>query len=71
MNDLSCGTQSAYISVINRRDYRFSAFPRARDPTRQGLAFQDPLDMRSHHISLVGVDTPVLYEGTRYVQITL
>ena len=27
MNDLSCGNQSAYTSVINRRDYRFSAFP--------------------------------------------
>ena len=50
MNDLSFGTQSAYISVINRRDYRFSALPCARDPTRHGLPFQDPLDMRSRHI---------------------
>ena len=38
MNNLSCGNQSAYISMINRRDYRFSAFPCARDPTRREMS---------------------------------
>ena len=66
MNDLSCcGTQSAYISVINRRGYRFCAFPCARDPTRQGLPFQDPLDMRSRHIRLEEVACPARAERRR------
>ena len=53
MNDLSCGNQSAHISMINRRDSRFSTFPCARDPTHRNQTLQIPLDFRPRHISRV------------------